>query len=142
MLDQAVSAGTLSDPFKLHHLLDSVTAAIRVDQGFNVVAVANELRGIRPSDVSFTTVPLSDYNYQTPSGELAVLWSKTLAGRLFAQIRNDQPPAGTPHRARPGYQRRHKRHAGHHGPATHGSAPPGPGSSPGQPRTAAQDACR
>jgi hypothetical protein len=145
MLSRAVSAGTLSDPFKLRRMLDTVTAAIQVDQGFNVTSLASELRGLRPSDVSFTTVPLSSYNYQTPSGESAVLWSKTLAGRLFAQIRNDQPPAAVAHKARAGHHGRRGRHAGHHRaghrPAP-GSTPPGQGTSPGQARTAAQDACR
>jgi LCP family protein required for cell wall assembly len=145
LLNQAVSAGTLSDPFKLRRMLDTVTAAVRVDQGFNVVGLANELRGIRPGEVSFTTVPLSSYDYQTPTGESAVLWSKTQAGRLFAQIRNDQPPAGGTRKARAGHRGRHKRHAGHrrtpHRPSS-GTAQPGQGSSPGQARTAAQDACR
>ncbi len=156
MLSQAVSAGTLSDPFKLRRMLDTVTAAIQVDQGFNVTSLASELRGLRPGDVSFTTVPLSSYNYQTPNGESAVLWSKTLAGRLFAQIRNDQPPAamahkaaahdGVAHKARAGHHGRGGRHAGHHRRAGHrpasGSTQPGQGTSPGQARTAAQDACR
>jgi LCP family protein required for cell wall assembly len=146
MLSQAVSAGTLSDPFKLRRMLDTVTAAIQVDQGFNVTSLASELRGLRPSDVSFTTVPLSSYNYQTPSGESAVLWSKTLAGRLFAQIRNDQPPAAVAHKARAGHHGRDRRHTGHHQRAGHHPASrptrPGQGPSPGQARTAAQDACR
>jgi len=151
-----VSAGTLSDPFKLRRMLDTVTAAIQVDQGFNVTSLASELRGLRPGDVSFTTVPLSSYNDQTPNGESAVLWSKTLAGRLFAQIRNDQPPAAmahkaaahqaVAHKARAGHHGRGGRHAGHHRRAGHrpasGSTQPGQGTSPGQARTAAQDACR
>jgi LCP family protein required for cell wall assembly len=140
LLSQAASAGTLSDPFKLHRLLDTITAAIRVDQGFNMVALASELRGIRPSDVTFTTVPLSDYSYQTPTGESAVLWSKTQAGQLFAQIRNDQPPAGTPRLNKAGHHGRHKRHKRHRKPGGT-TAPPSQASSPGQPRTAAQDAC-
>jgi LCP family protein required for cell wall assembly len=146
LLNQAVSAGTLSDPFRLRRVLDTVTAALRVDQGFNVVGLASELRGIRPGDVSFTTVPLSSYNYQTPTGESAVLWSKTQAGQLFAQIRNDQPPAGAARKARTGHRGRPRRQAGHHRRRRHGppsgTASPGQGSSPGQARTAAQDACR
>ncbi len=123
-----------------------MTSAIQVDQGFNVVGLASELRGIRPGDVGFTTVPLANYDYQTPTGESAVLWDKTQAGQLFAQIRDDQPPAGAARKAGAGHHGRPQRHAGHHRRRHHGASSgttsPGQGSSPGQARTAAQDACR
>ena len=93
VLSQAVSTGTLSDPFKLRQVIASVTSSIQVDQGFNLTSLASQLSGIRPQNVAFTTVPLASLNYQTPDGELAVQWDSTAAGQLFAQMRADQRPA-------------------------------------------------
>jgi LCP family protein required for cell wall assembly len=139
LLSRAASAGTLSDPFKLQRLVSSVTSAIQVDRGFNIVSLANQLRGIRPSDVAFSTVPLANLDYQTPTGESAVLWNGRQAARLFAQMKNDRRPAVV--------KPRHHRKAptASKSPAASKSAAtqtPAPGTSPSQERTAAQAACR
>ena len=56
--------------------------------------LAQELRGIRPSDVTFTTVPLASIGYITPTGESAVLWDRAqAAAALFRWLKTD---AGTP----------------------------------------------
>jgi LCP family protein required for cell wall assembly len=140
ILSQSASTGTLSNPFKLRALLSSVTSAVRVDRGFNIVSLANQLRGIRPSDVAFSTVPLASLNYLTPTGQSAVLWSGSAAGKLFTQIRNDQRPAAVASAKRAGKGRR--KHSAGHGTAAGQGAAPGQDSPPGQERTAAQDACR
>jgi LCP family protein required for cell wall assembly len=108
LLRQAISSGTLANPVKLTRFLSSATAAIKVDQGLNVDRLANELRGIRPGDVTFTTVPLGNMNYQTPAGQSAVLWNASAAGSLFAQLKHDQPPPRGPRR--PGHLG-HQRHS-------------------------------
>jgi LCP family protein required for cell wall assembly len=106
LLRQAISTGTLANPVKLARFLSSATAAIKVDQGLNVERLANELRGVRPSDVTFTTVPIANPNYQTPTGQSAVLWDAAAATSVFAQLKHDQPAAKTPRRARhPGQTR-------------------------------------
>jgi LCP family protein required for cell wall assembly len=142
LLSQVANAGTLSNPFALRRLLSSVTSAIRVDQGLNVVSLANQLRGIRPRDVAFSTVPLASLNYQTPAGQSAVLWNASEAGQLFTALRNDQRPATFPR------LRLHRRHAagrgkGHRSPApTTASPAPSQAAPPSQQKTAAQTACR
>jgi hypothetical protein len=92
-LSEGLKSGVLANPVRLGSFLSSVSAAIRVDQGFNVVSLADELRGISPSDVTFTTVPLANTNYQTPTGESAVLWNASAAAALFNGLKTDQPPA-------------------------------------------------
>jgi len=104
-LTEAISSGVLANPVRLEDFLSATSAAIRVDDGFNVVSLADELRGLSPSDVTFTTVPLSNTAYQTPSGEEAVLWNNSAAAALFNDLKTDQPPpapAGSP--AKPGSQ--------------------------------------
>jgi LCP family protein required for cell wall assembly len=149
MLQKAVSTGTLSNPFRLHQVIDSVTASIQVDQGFNVVSLADQLRGIRPRDVAFETVPLASLNYQTPTGESAVEWDSTAADALWTQIRDDQRPAVLPAPAgrapagsesHPGHQPTPGRPAPSQPPAPDGGA--GQPAAGGQQKTAAQDACQ
>jgi LCP family protein required for cell wall assembly len=94
-LTQAISSGLLANPVRLASVVSAASAAIKVDQGFNVVNLADELRGISPSQVTFTTVPLSNVNYITPTGASAVLWDSSAASALFAALRNDQPPPRT-----------------------------------------------
>jgi LCP family protein required for cell wall assembly len=86
---EATQSGVLANPVRLHEVLASVTAAVQVDQGFNLIELADELRGLKASDVSFTTVPLSTVDYQTPTGESAVLWNQPAAAALFQRLQTD-----------------------------------------------------
>jgi len=123
---EATRAGIVADPARLHQFLSSVTAAVKVDRGFDLVRLAQELRGIRPSDVTFTTVPLSSLGYVTPTGQSAVLWDRARAAALFTSLKTGagtaQPHLG--HRTRRLTRARARATAARLG------------------RTAAQDACR
>jgi LCP family protein required for cell wall assembly len=143
ILSKAASTGTLSDPFKLRQVISSVTSAIQVDQGFNLVSLASQLSGLRPQNVAFTTVPLGNLSYQTPTGESAVLWDSAAASQLFGQIRADQRPAAVAppprpkagHSARSGAPRQRK-------PAPSPSPSQATGAAAGgQEKTAAEDTC-
>jgi LCP family protein required for cell wall assembly len=106
VLAQADSAGTLTNPARFARFLSAATAAVTVDKNLNVTALASLLRYVRPGAVSFTTVPLSDDNYITPTGESAVLWNKSAAQALFARVANDQPlaPGKPPEQGQSGSQ--------------------------------------
>jgi LCP family protein required for cell wall assembly len=99
MLSEVVRAGTLADPLKLASFLSSALAAVKVDQGMNVDSLASQLRGVRPADVTFATVPLASLSYLTPTGQDAVLWNTSQARALFAQMKNDNPVARAPRKA-------------------------------------------
>jgi LCP family protein required for cell wall assembly len=95
-LTEGIGSGTLTNPARLTSFLSAVRGAVKVDQGFNVVSLADELRGISPSDVTFTTVPLSNADYTTPTGESAVLWNNAAATALFTGLKNDKTSAAAP----------------------------------------------
>jgi len=98
LFTEATAAGVLANPVRLHDVISSVASAVRVDSGFDLARLADELRGIRPSDISFTTVPLASVNYQTPDGESAVLWNKARAAALFSWLKKDtgtRPPGSS-----------------------------------------------
>jgi LCP family protein required for cell wall assembly len=98
---EATSSGVLANPVRLREVLASVTAAVQVDQGFNLTELADELRGVKPSDVSFTTVPIATADYQTPAGESAVLWNQPAAAALFHQLQTDTAEATTAGESQP-----------------------------------------
>jgi LCP family protein required for cell wall assembly len=99
-LSGAISSGTLANPVRLGRVLSAASAAIKVDQRFNLVSLADELRGISPSQVTFTTVPLANLNYITSHGQSAVLWDRGAASALFTALKNDRPPPRAPARKR------------------------------------------
>jgi LCP family protein required for cell wall assembly len=121
---QATAAGMLANPVRLQQVVSSATASVTVDRGFNATELANELRDIKPDSMSFATVPIATPDYQTPTGESAVLWNQAAAAALFHRVNSDAGLA-SPHR--PG-----------RGARPPGAAPPAP---PAQ-DTAARAACR
>jgi LCP family protein required for cell wall assembly len=143
-LSAAIRSGLLANPIRLSGFVGAAVSALTVDQGLNVSALADQMRGISTQNVRFTTVPLGNYDYHAPDGEVAVQWDPQAAGALFGKLKNDQNLAPTP-------QATHA--AGHGGATPAGSTPAAPqtsgssgatsgsgtGSSTGN--TAAQDAC-
>ena len=93
MLSELISSGTLTNPLRLTRFLSAATAAVKVDQRLNITSLADQLRGIPASRVEFTTVPVSNLNYLTPTGQSAVLWDSKAAAKLFAGLKADNPPA-------------------------------------------------
>jgi LCP family protein required for cell wall assembly len=89
MLLEAINSGVLANPFRLQAFLSAVAASVTVDDGFNLVRLADELRGIRSQDVTFTTVPLASIDYMAPDGQSAVLWDTTAAAALFTAMKDD-----------------------------------------------------
>jgi len=99
---QATATGVLANPVRLQQVVSSVAASVTVDQGFNLTALATELRGIGPGSVSFTTVPIATADYLTPTGESAVLWNQAAAAALFQRLNSDAELAPRRGASRPG----------------------------------------
>ena len=95
-LSAAIRAGLLANPLKLSSFVGAAVSALTVDQGLNVSALADQMRGISTQNVRFTTVPLGNYDYHAPDGEVAVQWDPQAAGALFGKLKNDQNLAPTP----------------------------------------------
>jgi len=102
LLNEAIGGGTLANPLRLSRFLNAVLAAVRVDNGLNVAALADQMRGISTGKVAFTTVPVADASYMAPDGQSAVEWDPAAAGRLFGAISSDKPLIAPPRsRAKP-----------------------------------------
>ncbi|MFJ2032328.1 LCP family protein [Streptosporangium sp. NPDC087985] len=93
LLHQALSGGTLTNPVKLTSFVNTALGTLRVDEALrkDLLGLAGQLRDVSTDDVAFATVPLSNVDYRTPTGESAVLWDKQAAGELFRRIAADEP---------------------------------------------------
>jgi LCP family protein required for cell wall assembly len=151
-LTEAIHSGLLANPIRLSHFVSAALSALTVNQGLNVSALADQMRGITSQDVTFMTVPLANVDYQTPTGEVAVQWNSLAASQLFNELGNDQviPAPGPAKAAKPKSSHGSSPAAGNTGSAASGSTGSGSGTpsataSPGNDpsgNTAAQDACR
>src|ERR1700744_130265 len=100
-LANAIHSGLLANPIKLSGFISAAVSALTVDKGLNVSALADQMRGLGTQDVRFMTVPLGNYDYQAPDGEVAVQWDQQAAGALFEKLKNDKnlapaTPTATP----------------------------------------------
>ena len=86
---KATQTGVLADPVRLERFVSALAGAVKVDNGFNLVGLADEMRGLHLAGVSFTTVPLATASYVTPTGQDAVLWDAKAASALFTWVKND-----------------------------------------------------
>lgn len=86
MVKRATSMGLLLNPGKLFGFLDAATKTLTTDSGFelgDLQRLALSAKGIKPSDVTFVTVPV------VPSGDGATVeWQEPQASQLFDAIKH------------------------------------------------------
>ena len=97
LANKVLSAGTLSNPFKLNGFLDVATASLKADTGLSgndLKNLALRLKSFTSGGVVFTTVPISEINGRR-NGASVVLLDEAKDAAMFGQIRADVAP-GTP----------------------------------------------
>ncbi|WP_328414433.1 LCP family protein [Micromonospora sp. NBC_00389] len=87
LLDRAASVGTLSNPVKLNSFLQAVTKSVTVDEDFNLVNVALELRDLRSDDLTFLGSPSA--GTAVKSGQSVVLSDTAKAKALYQAVVDD-----------------------------------------------------
>jgi LCP family protein required for cell wall assembly len=87
LLNQAADAGTLTDLGRLDTLLRSVTACLTVDEGFDLVDVALQLRNLRGPDVTYLTSPVAGTGWE--GDEAVVVPDAGRSAQLYAAVRQD-----------------------------------------------------
>ncbi|MSV43742.1 MAG: LytR family transcriptional regulator [Actinobacteria bacterium] len=93
IVKKATSAGTLLNPLKLDGFLSAVAGSITTDAGLGrdqLLALADQLKGLDPSRVAFMTVPLLGNKRITGIGDV-LLWDEVQAKVLFDAINSDTP---------------------------------------------------
>ncbi|MCL8026576.1 LCP family protein [Nocardioides bruguierae] len=94
MINQVVSAGTLTNPTKVYKFLDAATSSLTLDSGLGSIAklatLALQFSDTGLDKIRFVTVPFEEY---APDPNRLV-WSSS-AKKLWKRIRNDQPLPGS-----------------------------------------------
>lgn len=91
LLRQTLSTDTFTSPRRLYDVLDAVTANLAVDEGWTPAQMRNlawSLRGVRASDVTFTTVPVKGLG--TEQGQSVVYLDRASGGELWQALRDDE----------------------------------------------------
>jgi LCP family protein required for cell wall assembly len=88
LLDKAVSAGTLSNPFKFRAFVTSTAKAVTVDQDFSLLDLGWLFRSLRSSDLVFRTSPCSGTDFRANAGDV-VLPNEEKAKSLYQAVVND-----------------------------------------------------
>jgi LCP family protein required for cell wall assembly len=93
---QILSAGTLLNPVKLTKVLDAVGTSLQTDQNFNLLALANQMRDLRPGSIKSATIPMLGTATREIMGlQLSVDLVDTAAMPALIQSLNGPPEAYT-----------------------------------------------
>lgn len=87
LLDKATDAGILTNPGRLNALLHAFTDSVTVDQTFDLVDVALQLRDLRSSDLTFLANPSAGTGWR--DGQSVVLADPTKDGVLYRAVATD-----------------------------------------------------
>jgi LCP family protein required for cell wall assembly len=96
MFRQATSLGVLLQPAKLNGFLDAALSSISVDDALTrdfMLDLAGDLAGLKPRDLRFLTVPLSDPDGYADGIGSVVVWDKRKARQVFDSLKADEPLA-------------------------------------------------
>lgn len=91
LLSKAVSGGTFTNPVRFDAFLRAATGAITVDDDMDVEGLALGLRGLRPDDLTFETLPHTCDSLSTPYGT-AVQLDEDATAEMFAAVNEDCLP--------------------------------------------------
>jgi LCP family protein required for cell wall assembly len=87
VLDQLTAAGTLANPVRLNAALQTLTAAVTVDRGFDLVQTALALKSIGGADLTFLSSPNAGLG--TEDGQSVVEPDQAAAKRLYDAFGSD-----------------------------------------------------
>jgi len=94
MAKKMLSAGTLVDPTKLSDLTAAIKKSVVIDQGWDVFAFAQQMKGLSGGQLEFRTIPVGNIDYRTPEGESAIQVDPKAVSDFIKGIAG--PPASEP----------------------------------------------
>ncbi|MFD0363808.1 LCP family protein [Nocardia sp. GCM10030253] len=98
LVGQVLNAKTLANPGKLKQLSDAVGRTVVLDDNWDVLAFLQQLQDLSGGQVKFETVPVTDLNSMTSSGESVVRVDPTAVKTYVAALvdgKSEQSAAAT-----------------------------------------------
>ncbi|WP_240687324.1 LCP family protein [Amycolatopsis suaedae] len=95
---KVLSAGTLADPVKLNDLIGALQKSVVLNQGWDVLKFAQEMKGLTGGQIEFRTVPVENMDYHTPEDGSAIKVDPRAIQKFVKSLSGGQqqapPPAG------------------------------------------------
>ncbi|HTZ45490.1 MAG TPA: LCP family protein [Jatrophihabitans sp.] len=88
-----VSGGTLLNPIKLQNLLKAITSSLTMDQSLDPIKLAQQMQNLSAGNVSFTTIPTSGFDDNTPAGSVVVVNTAAMPDFINRLIGNSSADA-------------------------------------------------
>jgi LCP family protein required for cell wall assembly len=96
MAKKMLSAGTLADPAKLSDLTAAIKKSVVIDQGWDIFAFAQQMKGLSGGQLEFRTIPVVNPDYRTPDGESAIQVDPKAINAFIQGITGPPPAAAAP----------------------------------------------
>jgi LCP family protein required for cell wall assembly len=91
------SSGTLTNPAKLTALIDAIKKTVTLDQGWDVLSFAQQMRGMSSGKITFHTIPTGTPALETPSDGVAVeVFPQQVKDAIAATINAEAPKPASP----------------------------------------------
>ena len=88
LLTKVTSSGFLTNPLKFDELVRTAAGAITVDKRMPVQSLAFSLKGLRPANLTFMTLPIAD-STSVPGVGSVLLPDTAQSAELFTALNND-----------------------------------------------------
>ncbi|WP_116103270.1 LCP family protein [Amycolatopsis thermalba] len=72
MARKVLSAGTLADPGKLNGLTEAIKKSVVLNQGWDIIGFAQQMKGLTGGQLEFRTIPVVNMDYSTPEDGQAI----------------------------------------------------------------------
>ncbi|HVW40926.1 MAG TPA: LCP family protein [Amycolatopsis sp.] len=92
MAQKVLSAGTLTDPSKLSGLTDAIKKSVVLNQGWDIFAFAQQMKGLSGGQLQFQTIPVENLDYSTPEDGQAIQVDPQQVSQFVKGLTG--PPAG------------------------------------------------
>lgn len=91
LVQQVLSARTLSHPGKLEDLSDAVGRTVVLDEDWDVLSFLQQLQDLSAGQVTFETIPVADLNGMSPNGESVVRVDPDEVRSYIASLVGEEP---------------------------------------------------
>lgn len=91
LVQQVLSARTLSNPGKLQELSDAVGRTVVLDEDWDVLSFLQQLQDLSAGQVTFETIPVADLNGTSPNGESVVRVDPDDVRAYIASLVGEEP---------------------------------------------------
>jgi len=72
MARKVLSAGTLTSPAKLSDLIEAIKKSVVLNQNWDIVGFAQQMKGLTGGQLEFRTIPVKNIDYKTPEDGSAI----------------------------------------------------------------------